>query len=484
MNDFENYLLGNSAILLNNKSLENAINNKVAEYRQYGVELTSYDAKEEVFADVVGRLFEDDGAIQHLYKSDRNLFQRVYDWIVHTISKIGKDADTKLLMDAQRKFVLAMQESSGVLRENAGNSPMASYVGTDASGIRHYKSDLIGYSEDDRKWFFNTYFQDHFNGAEVELDGVHGEIKVKANRKSINKNLYSGNAAEKTKFPFDLVDILENAKLNDIEKEPSYFDPNIEPKNDAHRNTKYWHRYKSIVNLDGADYEITFSVAEKADGSFKFYYAGMQKASILTGSLNDRHRRILASKDSIDENQFKVNPILENNSSDVFSMADSLDIDGNSTPLHLRNDGELYSFGDGTTPPMNFEYGIDNPNRIENSKWESGQLEKKKNNSNARRNRRHRDFVCWDYFKTTVFVDGKPFDIRVNVVTDKHGDKNLYQVLAHKNRKGITADPLISQVSSNSVIPFRSTTSVPQGTQSVNTQNQNGSCQVVVEFFY
>ncbi len=363
LNTFENFLLNNAGTLLQNESLDNAIQNKMAEYRQYGVDLTSYDAKEEVFAEAVGRLFEDEGAIQHLYKADRNLFQRVYDWIVHTISKIGKDADTKLLMDAQRKFVLAMQESSGVLRENADNSPMASYVGTDANGIRHYKSDLIGYSEDDRKWFFNTYFQDHFNGAEVELDGVDGEIKVKANRKSINKNLYSGNAAEKTKFPFDLVDILKNAKLNDIEKEPSFFDPNIEPKNDAHRNTKYWHHYKSIVNLDGTDYEITFSVAEKVNGSFKFYYAGMQKASILTGSLNDRHRRILASKDSIDENQFKVNPILENNSSDVFSMVDSLDIDGNSTPLHLRNDDELYSLGDGTPPPMNFEYDIDNPSR-------------------------------------------------------------------------------------------------------------------------
>ncbi len=322
LNTFENFLLNNAGTLLQNDSLDNAIQNKMAEYRQYGVDLTLYDAKEEVFADAVGRLFEDDGAIQHLYKTDRNLFQRVYDWIVHTIFKIGKDTDTKLLMDAQRKFVLAMQESSGVLRENADNSPMASYVGTDANGIRYYESDMKKYTKKESVEYFEALADLLLENENIQMD-FHGNV--------LDINVHE--------------DFIGETKHQD--------------------------------------------------------------------------------KTSLFKDITKMLPYL----ADI----------------------------------------------IENSKWESGQPEKKKSSSTSRRSRRHRDFVYWDYFKTTIFMDGKPFDIRVNVVTDKQGDKKLYQVLAHKNRKGITADPSISQVSSNSVIPFQSITSVPQGAQGVNTQNEKYS---------
>lgn len=197
LNTFENFLLNNAGTLLQNESLDNAIQNKMAEYRQYGVDLTSYDAKEEVFADAVGRLFEDEKAIQHLYKTDRNLFQRVYDWIVHTISKIGKDADTKLLMDAQRKFVLAMQESSGVLRENEENSPMASYVGTDANGIRHYESNyrVKGIQPDEQTLLdnFKQQIQNVFNHANIEMDGALGKLKVYGDAYTVGKNQRSVN---------------------------------------------------------------------------------------------------------------------------------------------------------------------------------------------------------------------------------------------------------------------------------------------------
>ncbi|MDO4711522.1 MAG: hypothetical protein Q4A75_06050, partial [Peptostreptococcaceae bacterium] len=340
-----NFLLGEAKdLLMPQGDLNTLVQAKIEQYGAYGEELTGYQAKEELLADAVGKLLENEGAIERLIRYDQGMFQKVRYWVEDMIARFRGTPEERRFLQAQRLLERAVEKSSGIL-SGESKTGAYSYVGTDSDGIRYYESDLKSASKQDRIDEFSDYFKDNFNNSNVIIDGADGSVRVTMNRKGINKNLSTGKINKRMRHQRDLIDILQNAKLVDIKPEESYFDPDIPPKNDAHRGTKYWHHYKSIVDLEGDKYEVEFSVAEKRNGEYKFYYAGIKKANILTGAPNGYQRRILAPKDSIDEKKFTVNPVVENNSSKYFGMADSFDIDGNSVPLHMRRDDELYSLG-------------------------------------------------------------------------------------------------------------------------------------------
>ncbi len=79
---------------------------KKAEYSQaLGREIDDVEVDQELIAEFCGEyLFNSEKSIERLARENPNLFQRIYDWIVDMVHKIGASNEQKFLIDAQRKY--------------------------------------------------------------------------------------------------------------------------------------------------------------------------------------------------------------------------------------------------------------------------------------------------------------------------------------------------------------------------------------------
>lgn len=84
------------------------------EYRAAGVELSEDAARRELVAKFAeDKLFRDEQSIQRLLRTDRNLFQKIYDWIRDTIVKVKGTSEEKFLADAQKLYEKALRNNQG-----------------------------------------------------------------------------------------------------------------------------------------------------------------------------------------------------------------------------------------------------------------------------------------------------------------------------------------------------------------------------------
>lgn len=84
------------------------------EYRTAGVELSEDAARRELVAKFAeDKLFRDEQSIQRLLRTDRNLFQKIYDWIRDTIVKVKGTSEEKFLADAQKLYEKALRNNQG-----------------------------------------------------------------------------------------------------------------------------------------------------------------------------------------------------------------------------------------------------------------------------------------------------------------------------------------------------------------------------------
>lgn len=84
----------------------------IREYKQYNVELDIEGASRELVAKFAEeKLFQDEQSIQRLLQTDRNLFQRIYDWIRDTIDKVRGTSEERFLIDAQRLYEKALRQA-------------------------------------------------------------------------------------------------------------------------------------------------------------------------------------------------------------------------------------------------------------------------------------------------------------------------------------------------------------------------------------
>lgn len=90
--------------------VEGAINQIKADYAKKKVFLDDKAAKKEFIAKFTEEyLFNSEQSIERLARENPSLFRQVYDWIVDTIKKIGASAETKFLIDAERKYEKALR---------------------------------------------------------------------------------------------------------------------------------------------------------------------------------------------------------------------------------------------------------------------------------------------------------------------------------------------------------------------------------------
>lgn len=290
LDNLENFLLHQEgAALLGEGELGVLIAQKMEAYRENGKEISPSQAREELMAEAIGRVFQDERALKSLAHYDGNLFVRAYRWIVDTIRKMGMDADARLLYDVQKRFEKVLREVYGEVDweqelprlraqegqgyENAASARM-SLVGVDENGVRHYKSDYRKHNlPSDTQTILNNFkrqIENLINSSDIVVDGAFGKLKVLGDKFTVGKNERSINNLQNNPNRLlmmehynDLADILENARLVNMNYEP-HNDGSVPVKNKYHKDVLYWHTFKSEVYLDGAPYEVIFDVREKS----------------------------------------------------------------------------------------------------------------------------------------------------------------------------------------------------------------------------
>ena len=101
----------------------------MADYAQNGVTLDEDGATREIVAKFAEeKLFTDEATVRRLLAEDRNLFQRIYDWIRDMAGKLAGTSEESFLRDAERLYAKALRET----RVETGRGTQMLFAGKNA----------------------------------------------------------------------------------------------------------------------------------------------------------------------------------------------------------------------------------------------------------------------------------------------------------------------------------------------------------------
>ena len=176
---------------------------KQLEYAERGVTLSSQEARREVVADFVqANLFTDEASVRALAEQDRNLAERILDWIQDMLIRLKGTEEEKFLRQAEQLYRKALQESQRTHAESTrysiGSAEVegAEYAGAYSAEERAEAARLWQEMGTD-----SPYFKRFYNGNSPELYNQDGSPKV----------VYHGTADNITQFEKDVRGSFTNA---------------------------------------------------------------------------------------------------------------------------------------------------------------------------------------------------------------------------------------------------------------------------------
>ena len=187
-----------------------------------------------------------------------------------------KKASAGNLAMLERLFMQALNNRTVGPKEG---DVQGAFIGSLKDGTRVYETDVDpSLSDDARKVLFEKRIATIFNLGAVKLKTDIKKLLVRADKFTINKNVYGDKKASpnemdaKYRMLYDLADILNTAKYvpEATEMEPSYKDPTTPPKNKAHQGVKYWYKFRNDIVLDGVGYTVTFNVRDKGKTQLQY----------------------------------------------------------------------------------------------------------------------------------------------------------------------------------------------------------------------
>ena len=155
----------------------------MADYARAGVALDEDGATREIVAKFAEeKLFTDEETVRRLLARDRNLFQRVYDWIRDTVAKLQGTREQRRLIDAQNLYEKALRQAETGRQgrgtqllyagENARTADLdaltrAAQMETDGADARTIRRETGWFRGMDGKWRFEI----DDSGMEYRRDG-------------------------------------------------------------------------------------------------------------------------------------------------------------------------------------------------------------------------------------------------------------------------------------------------------------------------
>ena len=272
-------------------------------YARQGIELTTEEAMDELASDFAMDMVRDGKLFQDLMQKHRNAAQVLLDSVKSFLSKVKNlfwhsyavqnsvthdhfGVEMETLENAVRMWENAMTatrqqvEGKEIAAQTDGGEKRFALAGWTKDGRRVYETGFdSSIPEKQRIELFKERIATVFNLGAVNLKTDTKKILINGDKITGRKNVYgddtrskkTGEFSAKINALYDMADILTGAKfVPPANVEESYANPNISPKNKAHKGVKYWYKFRTYIVMDGIGYEVTFNIRDKGKEQYQY----------------------------------------------------------------------------------------------------------------------------------------------------------------------------------------------------------------------
>lgn len=277
------------------------------DYARAGVTLDEDGATREIVAKFAEeKLFTDEATVRRLLVQDRNLFQRIYDWLRDTVAKLQGTQEQRRLIDAQNLYEKALRQAEAGT-QGRGTQYDIRELG---DGRKYVQADRqVIFGNDPESW--SAQLEDYINGKirrgqDVQLIAEDGDV-LTLTRDSAGKlaDNHTGDGRTMSESAFERkvnaashIDELAQVSMRGKENTPDY-----NAKHGAMAADGWNYRTAYFRDFDGRYYKVTISTALNPEGRIIYNVGHMKEEAFpkIKGSYaeNDNGPRGNASTNSI-----------------------------------------------------------------------------------------------------------------------------------------------------------------------------------------
>ena len=317
--------------------IEDAISQKIVQYRGNGVELTREEALDEILADSTYEIIQSQEFIDELCRENRSLAQSVLDAIRNVIDKLramiaeGQGfapkynesllSELDILKDAAKLWtdgLMVAAQNRAAVGSTGDSAYKYQLVGRDADGIEIYETseEVKNLSQAEKKKRAINLVENEFSGRTVKLIKNAEKIYAKFEKADIRKNLYGDNRSSdkgkraKLNVAADgtIYELAEHSRYDSSKKESGKAIK-------AHKGITDWDYFIKEVAIDGVYYNENINVRKGKNGEYVYaiyLWENVNKKGISPHKAQDvyknKHRAstseaILPSNNSISETE-------------------------------------------------------------------------------------------------------------------------------------------------------------------------------------
>lgn len=287
----------------------------IADYARAGVTLDEDGATREIVAKFAEeKLFTDEATVRRLLVQDRNLFQRIYDWLCDTVAKLQGTQEQRRLIDAQNLYEKALRQAEAGTQGGGTQYDIRKLE----DGRKYVQADRqVIFGNDPESW--SAQLEDYINGKirrgqDVQLIAEDGDI-LTLTRDSAGKlaDNHTGDGRTMSESAFERkvnaashIDELAQISMRGKKNTPDY-----NARHGAMAADGWNYRTAYFRDFDGRYYKVTISTALNPEGTIIYNVGHMKEEAFpkIKGSYaeNGNGPRGNASTNSISTSGGNVN---------------------------------------------------------------------------------------------------------------------------------------------------------------------------------
>lgn len=272
--------------------IEDAVSQKIIQYRGNGVELTREEALDEILADSTYEIIQSEEFIDELCRENRSLAQSVLDAVRNVIDKLramiaeGQGFTPKhneallseldILKDAAKLWtdgLMVAAQNRAAVGSTGDSAYKYQLVGRDANGVEIYETsdEIKKLSWAEKRKRAIDLVENEFAGRTVKLIKNAEKIYAKFEKVDIKKNLYGDSKSSKNGRDAKL-NIAADGTIYEL-AEHSRYDGSKKEKGKstkAHRDVNDWDYFVKEVAIDGVYYDENINVRKTKDGEYVY----------------------------------------------------------------------------------------------------------------------------------------------------------------------------------------------------------------------
>ena len=252
----------------------------IEDYAKAGVALDEDGATRELVAKFAEeKLFTDEATVRRLLAQDRNLFQRIYDWLRDTAAKLTGTPEQRRLIDAQNLYEKALHQAGAGTQDSGTQYDIRKLE----DGRRYVQADRqVIFGNDPESW--SVQLEDYINGnirrgQDVQLIAEDGDIltltKDSAGKLADN-HTGDGRTMSESAFERKVNAAAHIDELAQISMRGKKNTPDYNARHGAMAADGWNYRTAYFRDFDGRYYKVTISTALNPEGTI-IYNVGHMK---------------------------------------------------------------------------------------------------------------------------------------------------------------------------------------------------------------